>query len=75
MKVLVGGINTVVCHKKPTQANPQGGKITKEMPIHYSNVQIIDPKVDTASRIGYKFLNDGIKIRIAKRSGEVIDNV
>jgi large subunit ribosomal protein L24 len=45
------------------------------MPIHYSNVALLDPKAEVATRVGYKLLTDGKKVRIAKKSKEVIDNV
>ncbi len=73
-RLLVEGVNMHVKHQKPSHLNPQGGKISKESPIHYSNVQLLDPKVDLPSRVGYKVLEDGSKVRFAKRSGEIIDN-
>jgi large subunit ribosomal protein L24 len=72
-KVLVEGINIVKRHSKPSQQNPQGGIIEKEAPIHVSNVMLIDPKSNKPTRIGYKVLDNGKKVRVAKRSGEVID--
>jgi large subunit ribosomal protein L24 len=72
-KVLVQGVNMVRKHQKqsPTQ---QGGIIAKEAPIHVSNLAIEDPKDGAPTRIGYKILDDGRKVRFAKRSGEVIDD-
>lgn len=72
-RVLVEGINMVKKHAKPSQQNPQGGIITQEAPIHVSNVMLIDPKSGLPTRIGYKVLDNGKKVRVAKRSGEVID--
>ena len=72
-RVLVEGVNTVKKHTRPSQANPQGGIIEQEAPIHVSNVMNIDPKSGKVTRIGYKVLDNGKKVRIAKRSGEVID--
>lgn len=72
-KVLVEGINMVKKHAKPTQANPQGGIINQEAPIHVSNVMLVDPKTGEPTRVGYKILENGKKIRIAKKSGEPID--
>jgi large subunit ribosomal protein L24 len=72
-KVLVEGVNIVKRHSKPSQQNPQGGIIEKEAPIHVSNVMLIDPKTNKPTRIGYKILDSGKKVRIAKKSGEVID--
>lgn len=70
-KVLVSGINLAKRHTKPTQENA-GGIISKEMPIHVSNVALIDPKSGKATRIGFKVEKDGTKVRVAKKSGEVI---
>lgn len=70
-KVLVSGINTVKRHTKPG-AGGNGGIITKEAPIHVSNVALADPKDGKATRVGFKVGKDGTKQRIAKRSGEVI---
>lgn len=72
-RVLVEGINMVKKHTKPNQANPQGGIIEQEAPIHASNVMHIDPKSGKPTRIGYKVLDNGKKVRIAKKSGEAID--
>lgn len=72
-RVLVEGVNNVKKHTRPSQANPQGGIIEQEAPIHVSNVMHIDPKSGKVTRIGYKVLDNGKKVRIAKRSGEVID--
>jgi large subunit ribosomal protein L24 len=72
-KVLVEGVNIVKRHSKPSQQNPQGGIIEKEAPVHVSNVMLIDPKSNKPTRIGYKMLDNGKKVRVAKRSGEVID--
>lgn len=71
-RVLVEGVNMVKKHARPSQENPQGGILTQEAPIHVSNVMLIDPKSGKPTRIGYK-VEDGKKIRIAKRSGEAID--
>ena len=71
-KVIVGGINMVKRHTKPSQESA-GGIISKEMPIHVSNVALVDPKTGKATRIGYKVEKDGHKVRIAKKSGEVVD--
>ena len=69
-KVLVRGINLVKRHTKPTQDNA-GGIVSKEQPIHVSNVALIDPKSGKATRVGIKVEN-GQKVRVAKKSGEVI---
>jgi large subunit ribosomal protein L24 len=72
-KVLVGGINMMTRHKKPSQTNPQGGLERIEAPMHISKVAIEDPKTGKPTRVGFKVLEDGRKVRVAKRSGEVID--
>lgn len=72
-RVLVEGINLVKKHARPSQANPQGGILTQEAPIHVSNVALIDPKSGKPTRIGYKVLENGKKVRVAKKSGEIID--
>ncbi len=69
-KVVVQGINMVKRHTRPTQEST-GGIISKESPIHVSNVALIDPKSGKATRVGFKVEN-GQKVRVAKRSGEVI---
>ena len=71
-KVIVGGVNMVKRHTKPSQESA-GGIISKEMPIHVSNVAYVDPKDGKATRIGYKVEKGGRKVRVAKRSGEVVD--
>jgi len=71
--VLVEGVNIVKKHARPSQANPQGGIIEQEAPIHASNVMHVDPKSGKVTRIGYKVLDNGKKVRIAKRSGAQID--
>ena len=71
-RAFVQGINIVKRHTKPSQTNP-GGIVDKELPIHLSNLAIIDPKDDKPTRVGFKRLEDGRKVRFAKRSGEVID--
>lgn len=72
-RVVVEGVNVVKRHTKPNMANPDGGIVEKEAPIHVSNVAIVDPKTEVATRVGYKFLEDGTKVRYAKKSGETID--
>lgn len=72
-RVLVEGINLVKKHARPSQTNPQGGIVTQEAPIHVSNVSLIDPKSGKPTRVGYQVLENGKKVRVAKKSGEVID--
>lgn len=70
-KVVVQGINLVKKHQKPSQTTP-GGIVTKEAPIDISNVAVVDPKTGKATKIAYKEVN-GKKVRVARKSGEVID--
>ncbi|CAG9614186.1 50S ribosomal protein L24 [Bacillus rhizoplanae] len=71
-RVIVEGVNIVKKHSKPSQINPQGGIITKEAAIHVSNVMPLDPKTGVPTRVGYK-AEDGKKVRVAKKSGELLD--
>jgi large subunit ribosomal protein L24 len=71
-RVVVSGVNIVKRHTRPTQTTP-GGIIEREASIHISNVAIVDPKDNAPSRVGYSFLDDGRKVRFARRSGEIID--
>jgi large subunit ribosomal protein L24 len=71
-RVLVAGVNMIKKHQKQSQTQ-QGGIITKEAPLHVSNVAHIDPKSGEPTRVGFKLLNDGRKVRVAKKSGESID--
>ncbi|MDH5722505.1 MAG: 50S ribosomal protein L24 [Alphaproteobacteria bacterium] len=70
-RVIVQGVNVVTKHQKPTQISP-GGITKTELPIHVSNVALVDPKKGEATRVGYKTLKDGKKVRVAKKSGETI---
>jgi len=71
-RVLVSGINMIKRHTKQS-AREQGGIVSKEAPVHLSNVAHVDPKSGEATRVGFRFLSDGRKVRFAKKSGEVID--
>ena len=71
-RAVVRGVNLAKRHQKQTAAQ-EGGIVTKEMPIHVSNLALRDPKDGKPTRVGYKILADGKKVRVAKRSGEVID--
>jgi large subunit ribosomal protein L24 len=71
-RAIVQGVNVVRRHQKQT-ASQEGGIVSKEMPIHLSNLALADPKSGKPTRVGYKFLKDGKKVRVARRSGEVID--
>ena len=71
-KAIVRGINLIRRHQKQTQSQ-EGGIITKEAPIHLSNIAMADPKDGKPTRVGFTFQKDGKKVRVAKRSGETID--
>jgi large subunit ribosomal protein L24 len=71
-RVLVQGVNMVKRHTRPTTGNP-GGIIEKEAPLHISNVAHVDPTSGKPTRVGFKVLDGGRKVRVARRSGETID--
>lgn len=71
-RVIVSGVNMVKRHQRPTQVQA-GGIEEKEAPIQISNVAIADPKTGEPTRVGFKITDDGKKVRVAKKSGEVID--
>jgi len=71
-KVLVSGINVAARHRKPTQASPQGGIERREAPMHISKVAIEDPKTGKPTRVRFEE-RDGKKVRVAVRSGELIN--
>ena len=71
-RAIVAGVNLVRRHTRQT-AQTEGGILTKEAPIHLSNLALADPKSGKPTRIGFKILDDGRKVRVAKRSGEMID--
>ena len=71
-RALVTGVNMVKRHQRQTQ-RLQGGIVSKESPVHLSNLAHVDPKSNEPTRIGWKELSDGRRVRFAKKSGEVID--
>ena len=71
-RALVSGVNMVIRHTKQSQSE-QGGRLSKEAPINLSNIALVDPRDGGPTRVGFKFLEDGTKVRFAKKSGEVID--
>jgi large subunit ribosomal protein L24 len=71
-RLIVQGVNMVKRHQRPSAGHP-GGIVEKEASIHISNVAHVDPDGGRPTRVGYKFLDDGRKVRFAQRSGEVID--
>jgi len=72
-RAVVRGVNVARRHTRASQTSP-GGIVDKEMPIAVSNLAHVDPKDDKPTRVGFKFLDDGRKVRFAKRSGEAIDS-
>ena len=71
-RAIVGGVNLVRRHTRQT-AQSEGGIISKEAPIHLSNLAVADPKTGKPTRVGFRTLDDGRKVRVAKRSGDLID--
>ena len=71
-RAIVAGVNLVRRHTRQT-AQTEGGILSKEAPIHLSNLAIVDPKTGKPTRVGFKVLDDGRKVRVAKRSGDLID--
>ena len=71
--VIVEGVNLAKKHQRPQGENQPGGIIDKDMPMHVSNVAILSPKDGKPTRIGFKFLEDGTKVRVCKRTGAEID--
>jgi large subunit ribosomal protein L24 len=71
-RLIVQGVHIARRHTRPSMGNP-GGIVEKELTIHVSNVAHRDPQSGKPTRVGYKFLDDGRKVRFARRSGEMID--
>ena len=71
-RVVVSGVNVIKRHTKPGRTG-EGGIIEREAAIHVSNVALLDPKTDKPTKVGFKFLEDGRKVRFARASGETID--
>ncbi|MDW3176392.1 MAG: 50S ribosomal protein L24 [Acidimicrobiia bacterium] len=71
--VIVEGVNLAKKHQRPQGENQPGGIIDKDMPMHVSNVAMISPKDGKPTRVGYKFLEDGTKVRVCRRTGAEID--
>lgn len=72
-RVVVQGVAMIKRHQKPMGMREAGGIIEREAPIHVSNVALIDPKTDRPTRVGFRQLDDGKKVRFARGSGEVLD--
>ena len=73
-RVIVEGVNIIKRHTKPSQKSQQGGIIEKEAPVNASNVMVIDPKTGEPTRVGYKYLEDGSKVRVSRKSGEILSS-
>jgi len=71
-QLVVEGVNRVYRHLKPSKRNPQGGRLSKEMPVDASNVQLIDPVKGVPTRVGIRFKDDGTKELFAKKSGTTL---
>lgn len=74
-KLIVEGVNLVYKHVRRSQRNPQGGRLSKEMPVHVSNVKLVCPKTNEPTRVGFRYEADGAKVRYSKNSDTVIDTV
>jgi large subunit ribosomal protein L24 len=72
-RVIVEKVNMIKRHQRPTQKLRQGGIIEREGPIHLSNVMLMDPRGERPTRVGVRMLADGKKVRVARKSGEIID--
>lgn len=72
-RAVVQGVALVKRHTKPKGMGQPGGIVEKEAPVHLSNLMLLDPKTDRPTRVGFRILADGKKVRVAKASGEVID--
>jgi large subunit ribosomal protein L24 len=73
--VIVEGVNRVYKHVRRSQKNPQGGRLSKEMPIRMSNVMLICPQTNQPTRVGVRYLPDGAKERYSKKSGASLGQV
>jgi large subunit ribosomal protein L24 len=72
-KAVVKGVNVVKRHMRPSAANPEGGVVEKELPLHLSNLAHVDPETGRPTRIRFEVGTDGKKVRVAKRSNKRID--
>jgi large subunit ribosomal protein L24 len=72
-RVVIEGINKAKKHQRPSRTIPQGGILQIEIPIQVSNVMLLCGKCNKPSRIGYKVLDNGDKVRVCKKCGEVLD--
>ncbi len=72
-RAVVQGVKLAKHHQKPTQMNAQGGIVSREAPIHLSNLKLIDPKSGNPTKVGFRVLADGTKVRVAKATGQVVE--
>lgn len=72
-RIIVEGVNMIKKHQKPNAKSQQGGIIEKEATIHVSNVMLYDPKAKTGTRVTYRKLEDGKKVRVSVKTGELLD--
>jgi large subunit ribosomal protein L24 len=72
-RALVRGINMAMHHVKPRGMGEQGGRIPKEASIHLSNIALLDPKTDAPTRVGFRVLENGAKVRVARKTGNVFE--
>jgi large subunit ribosomal protein L24 len=72
-RAVVQGVNVAKHHTKPKGMGQQGGIVEKEASIHLSNIALLDPKTDKPTRVGFKVLENGSKVRVARASGQVIE--
>ena len=73
-RAIVSGVNLAVHHVKPTRMGDPGGLQRREAAIHLSNLMLIDPKSDMPTKVGFRILDDKRKVRVAKKTGEVIES-
>ncbi len=72
-RAVVQGVAMVKRHTRPSGMGQPGGIVEKEAPVHLSNLMLLDPKTDRPTRVGFRILEDGTKVRVSKAAGEVID--
>ena len=73
-RVIVTGVNMATHHVKPTRMGDQGGIQRREAAIHLSNLMLIDPKSEKPTKVGFRILDNGTKVRVARKTGEVIES-
>jgi large subunit ribosomal protein L24 len=72
-RALVQGVRVATKHVKPSAFGRQSGRIEEEAPIHLSNLMLVDPKTEEPTKVGFRILDDGSKVRVAKATGQVIE--